>query len=397
MPQVREFIRVDAKGNHNAFFRMTISERIETASGRIAPGEVQAVPGRTYPMAALDLLVRKLSDQGYVERSVSTQTGQYAPIADKEIREYVDIFFKRSRHALDGAYAVKPCDVTAKDIQEARRLVASVRAAGSTEEANDFLQQLYIVLPRKMQQVSDLMVSRMEDVPKLCMRELDLIAIMETQSAVDRGCGGTILDALKLHIQRATEDEKRAILPLLDMDNSRMAGYRIENIFRIFAEKPHAAHEAWCQAHGITSKDLHFLCHGTRTENVLSLASGGFATKSSKKAPRAGSMFGSADDGVFYLAPKGSKSIGYTSIQGSYWARGQDDMGVLFIMRTAYKNPLHLYHQTPGQTSFTAQKIAPHDAVYAHASKGWLHNDEIVIYDPGQAEPTHVAIARKVR
>jgi poly [ADP-ribose] polymerase len=108
-----------------------------------------------------------------------------------------------------------------------------------------------------------------------------------------------------------------------------------------------------------------------------------------------GSLFGKG----CYFAPRAKKSIGYTSLSGSYWKSGNADRAYLMVYKVAYKNALHLDGDSKksgmGGRAFTAENIKPHDAVYAH--KGYLMghnaplcNDEVIAYDEAAIDLIYV-------
>ena len=63
-------------------------------------------------------------------------------------------------------------------------------------------------------------------------------------------------------------------------------------------------------------KNKKLLWHGSRNENWMSIISNGLILN--PNAVITGKMFGQG----IYFAPKSRKSFGYTSYDGSYWARG---------------------------------------------------------------------------
>lgn len=129
--------------------------------------------------------------------------------------------------------------------------------------------------------------------------------------------------------------------------------------------------------HNYHKEDIHYWYHGSRNMNCLSILHNGLILN--PKAPKVGHMFGYG----IYLAPKAKKSIGYTSLNGSFWVHGTSDKAYLFVMKTVYKSPYHVYTWTSGMKSLTKSRISPHDAVFAHAGTS-LRNDEVVIFDDAQ-------------
>ena len=102
-------------------------------------------------------------------------------------------------------------------------------------------------------------------------------------------------------------------------------------------------------------------------------------------APITGKMFGFG----LYFANKAIKSVGYTSLTGSIWAKGSSKTGYLFVYKVAYKNAKHVQKWSHEMSGYTKKHIAPYDALFAHGGAD-LKNDEIIIYDEAQATIQYV-------
>ena len=91
-----------------------------------------------------------------------------------------------------------------------------------------------------------------------------------------------------------------------------------------------------------------------------------------------------------YSAPKAQKSIGYTSLSGSYWASGRDSVGYMFlnavitghklVTQNQYANGIYLATMTGDK--FNSQ-FANYHSVYAKAGTS-LRNDEVIVYNQSQ-------------
>ena len=73
------------------------------------------------------------------------------------------------------------------------------------------------------------------------------------------------------------------------------------------------------------------------------------------------------------------KSINYTDISGSVWAKGKKHRAYLAVYKTAYNNAKDIYTWTSSMTGYRASNIFPNDAVFAHKGSS-LINDEVIIY-----------------
>lgn len=117
-------------------------------------------------------------------------------------------------------------------------------------------------------------------------------------------------------------------------------------------------------------KDIHYLYHGSRNENWY-----GLLTKGPMLRPQCVIITGKAFGNGIYFAPRAKKSIGYSSLQGAYWAGGTQNKAYLAVYKVLYKNQKDVNLSYP----YDLKNIAPCDAVYAH--KGLrLQNDEVIVY-----------------
>ncbi|MDE7246926.1 MAG: poly(ADP-ribose) polymerase catalytic domain-containing protein, partial [Lachnospiraceae bacterium] len=102
-----------------------------------------------------------------------------------------------------------------------------------------------------------------------------------------------------------------------------------------------------------------------------------------------GKMFGMGT----YFAPKASKSIGYTSMNGSYWVGGGSQFGFLALFDTAYGKPWFpdSHSESFGTLNYEKlQKLCPGaDCLHAKAGMKYryastLRNDEVIFYKEEQ-------------
>ena len=85
-------------------------------------------------------------------------------------------------------------------------------------------------------------------------------------------------------------------------------------------------------------------------------------------------MFG---DGI-HFASDIHKSLNYTSLSGSFWAKGRSSIGYMGLFATAYGEPLRI--QYPVNYTEDELKQLGKNCVHAEAGPSLL-NDEIVFYN----------------
>ena len=129
------------------------------------------------------------------------------------------------------------------------------------------------------------------------------------------------------------------------------------------------------------NKKTELFWHGSRNENWLNILQTGLLIRPSG-AVYTGSMFG---DSV-YFADKAQKSIGYTSLSGSYWTRGTSSTAYLALYNVHVGNQKHIYKHDSSCYSLNKSRINKegYDSVFAHGGAD-LRNNEYMIYDTDQS------------
>ena len=95
-----------------------------------------------------------------------------------------------------------------------------------------------------------------------------------------------------------------------------------------------------------------------------------------------GKMFGYG----LYFAPRARKSVGYTSLRGSYWAGGHSPYGFMALYEVVYGKPYDVSTSSGcgDMTYEKLQRVAPGcSCLHAHAGKV-LYNDEVIVYREDQ-------------
>lgn len=137
-----------------------------------------------------------------------------------------------------------------------------------------------------------------------------------------------------------------------------------------------------------TSKE-DLLWHGSRNQNWFNILQTGLLIRPSG-AIYTGSMF---SDGL-YFANKARKSIGYTSLSGSYWAGGNNSKSLLAIFKVNVGNQKHIYKHDSSCYNITEKNLLPYNSVYAHGGAD-LRNDEFIVYNPNRCTIKYLVEIRK--
>jgi poly [ADP-ribose] polymerase len=88
-----------------------------------------------------------------------------------------------------------------------------------------------------------------------------------------------------------------------------------------------------------------------------------------------------------YFAPLAQKSLGYTSLHGSYWAGGNSNSAFMSLYNVAYGKPYDVYSFDSKYYNFNYEILQKNsinaNCLHAHAGN-MLRNDEIVVYKEDQ-------------
>ena len=290
-----------------------------------------------------------------------------------------------ARETVKRNYTVSSSQVTQSMVDAAQDVLTSLMTISDLQEFNDALIRLFTTIPRKMGNVQDHTARKTEDFPRIIQREQDLLDVMRGQivhkpvQTIDAESPDvsdqTILEALGLEFERCTPNDVAAIKVALGScsDKYRRA-WRVTN---------HATQQRFDQFISDNHiDDIRLLFHGSRNENWWSILQSGLVLRPTN-AVITGKMFGYG----LYYAPKARKSLGYTSLSGSYWARGNESRGYMALMNVAYGKPYSVYAFESRLSSFdyrALQRACPGaNCLHAHAGK-MLQNDEIIIYKEDQ-------------
>lgn len=370
----------------------------EDGQFRVEYGRVDATKTTAYyPMSKWDAQIKSKLKKGYqdvtdlkkdlVEEISSTNPETpYKEIEDAAVKAIVDKLQSLARETINKNYTVKASAVTQDMVDAAQKIIDALANLCSTvEEFNENLLKLFTVIPRKMGNVRDYLASDKDEFAKIISKEQDLLDVMRGQiyvkpeveeaSPVEKK-QQTILEELGLVMEEATKDDVALIKTLMkeSADKFRKA-WRVTNL------KTQDRFDKFVADNNI--KDTRLLFHGSRSENFWSIIKTGLVLRPTN-AVITGKMFGYG----CYYAPKCAKSIGYTSLSGSYWARGGCNTAYMALFDVAYGTPYDVYNFDSKYYNLDYNKLQQFkqgaNCLHAHADKGMLRNDEIVVYKEEQ-------------
>ena len=387
----RYLVMVTASANNNKYYKQIPHGNSWTAEyGRVGSSPQR----REYPMSQWDSKYNEKIRKGYVDQSdlvedliqvEKPKSSEYRAIENRVIAEIVDRLQRMAKQAISENYTISANKVTQAMVDEAQNILTSLLGISDVDAFNNTQLKLFTTIPRKMSNVQGHLARSTNDFARIIQKEQDLLDVMMGQvvqhqvieEAVDETTknSNTILEQLGLEFEECDANDIAIIKTALGscVDKFHKA-WRVKNL------KTQKRYDEFVKENKITNTKLLF--HGSRNENWWSIINSGLVLKPTN-AVITGKMFGY---GIYY-APKARKSLGYTSLSGSYWARGSSNSGFMALMDVAYGKPydVHSFDSKYYNFNYDALQRACPGANCLHAHEGsMLRNDEIIVYKEEQ-------------
>ena len=383
---------VTASANNNKYYKQIPHGDSWTAEyGRVGSNPQR----REYSMSQWESKYNEKIRKGYVDQSdlvedliqvEKPKKSEYKEIENKVIAEIVERLQSMARKAISDNYTISSNKVTQAMIDEAQDILTSLINIDDVESFNETLLKLFTTIPRKMGNVQSYLSKSKDDFSDIIQKEQDLLDVMKGQvvqkQIIDESVNenseqkeNTILEQLGLVFEECNKKDIAIIKDALGSCSDKFyKAWRVKNI------KTQRRYDDFVKENNI--KNTKLLFHGSRNENWWSIINSGLVLKPTN-AVITGKMFGY---GIYY-APKARKSLGYTSLSGSYWARGNSSSGFMALMDVAYGKPYDVYSFDSKYYDFNYEKLQQvcKGANCLHAHEGsMLRNDEIIIYKEEQ-------------
>ena len=315
-------------------------------------------------------------------------------VQNLSVREIVKRLWDYANKTIQSAYSVRAEAVTQAMIDAAQEQIDYIAANyqnWSVEEFNKNLNELFIIVPRKMKRVSDCLVSDSSEYDKKLSEEQSLLDTMagqvykpktkiaDTDSEIK--ASESILQKMGITMEEATKEDIAKIKKA--MGDSAGKFYKAWRVTNLETEKNY---QKFTTENNIGNVKL--LCHGSRNQNWFNILKMGLKIRPAG-AIATGSMFGL---GIYWSNPekyKGgvAKSIGYTSL-GGYWTRDYQNCGFLAFFDVAIGDSVDAYSFDSKYYSYNLERLKKDNpkawSLWAHGNTSMLRNDEIIVYDDRQ-------------
>ena len=393
-------VKVEPGENNNKYYQMLDSGDGNFVSkyGRIGTSGYQT---KTYPISKWESTYKSKIKKGYVDQSrlvaettiTPNKKKEYLDINNPSIAQIVARLQSMARQAIKDNYTINSQNVTQVMITEAQLILNNLINTDDIELFNKILVDLFKTIPRKMGKVKDYLAKDDKDFSEIIQREQDLLDVMKGQvvqhsieekdknenNVIEVENNKTILDAMGLQFEEVTQEELKMIKKELgEISNKFYSAWKVIN------NKTQERYDKYIQNNNIKGTKLLF--HGSRSENFWSIINMGLSLK--PQAIKTGSLYGNG----IYFAPLARKSLGYTSLNGSYWVRGNNNSGFMALFDVIYGKPYDVYTFDSKYHNLdyeNLQKMCPgSNSLHAHAGANigysTLKNDEIIVYKEEQ-------------
>lgn len=386
MSRVAKLIFVSDKNNNKYYDMLEEGSNLYVTYGRVGVTEQK----KTYPASRWDSIYKSKVKKGYTdvtELRCEVATVDFQGISDNTISSFVNELQGYAKGSVAKNYTIASEAVTQQQVDEAQKLLDKLSKLSSKiridkVEFNKLLIDLYQVIPRRMKKVQNHLLGsdkaewkkRAKEIVEEEQNTLDVMAgqvkvntVQKTQKKNDKK---TILDAMGLEILPVSEEDVKIIKRELGgIKNQYVRAFKVVNKrtqsrFDNFVEKA-------------KNKKTKLFWHGSRNENWWSIIDSGLVLRPSN-AVKTGSMFGKG----LYAADRARKSLGYTSLQGSYWARGSSRKGFMALYDVHLGNQLVVSRHEGWMSSLDHKKLQKkgnYDSLFAKKGQS-LYNNEYVVY-----------------
>lgn len=378
---------VNPQKNNNKYFKMIPNgDGTWTAKfGRIG-SEIEN--SRIFPMELWDKKYHEKLGNGYSDQSalhhsdaVNVQvSSRFREIKNDCIRKLVNDLMDDARSCINENYTIHAMEVTEDMMQAAREMIMKLTQYTDCETFNGALLELWKVLPRKMQKVSDYTAKSENDFGIIIKREEDLLNVMEAIVKHDTplyfDSQMSILEHMGLEIEEGTAGQTAMVMGYL----SESLKKKVIKVYKVVNTKTQKRFNDFVTSNkeGIMTK---FLWHGSPNSNWLSILEKGMHVNVPSTHGR---MFGSG----IYFSPSAKKSWNYTSASNAIYTSEKKSKVYMGLFTTVYGNAYHAYDRYEFYSSYGLKDFLQNHpgchCVHAHGKTEMLRNDEIIFYRDDQ-------------
>lgn len=332
------------------------------------------------------------------QATVTTDKGEVVDIACSYVKSFFGDLMSYAKKSVSANYKAKAADVTEAQVNKAQAIVDAIaknlKVGSDIKSLNNQLLELYSVITREMKDVRSYLFQPITDnktleiAQKLLSNEQDTLDTMAGQvqlikqqreaNKLNEGATAKkidILDQMGLKISHVTDKKVLDKIKTLMGPNANQLK-RVFEVSNIQTQQRYDNH-----VKNTTNKATELFWHGSRNENVFNILQTGLLLRPSNVSTN-GKMFGWGT----YFADKAQKSIGYTSLRGSYWTGGSENKAYLMLFNVHTGKQLHIRKHDSSCYNLDSKILktkGEYDSVFAEGGID-LRNNEFIVYTESQ-------------
>ena len=351
----------------------------------------------------------------------STFLNSWSAIKNGEVRELFRHLTQYAQRSISHNYQVSAADVTMAQVEEAQNILNNLTKKVDfksnkiskkdlenfdTIGFNALLLELYGVIPRKMERVTNYLLEYtagksitkpiLQKARNILTNEQETLDVMRGEvelrlkqaaktriasSSKDTQSCVSLLDALGIEVSILDEKKSKDAIQIKRI--KKMMQEEVGKFVNAYTVKEIAQEQIFAKnlkESKYRTTDL--LWHGSRNENWLSILKTGLVLRPTN-AIITGKMFGYG----LYFADKCRKSLNYTSLAGSFWTAGNDKKSFLAIYEVHTGRQLKIENYEPWCAGLTYENLKKQnseaDSLFAKGGID-LFNNEFIIYKENQ-------------
>lgn len=375
-----------SSGNNNKYYEMTWDggPNFNVKYGRVESTTQTA----TYPYSMWNSKYNEKIRKGYkdvtdlvaVQVTKDTKTKEtLLDIAERKVNEFMTLMKNYTDKLVSTTYSVKAESVSQKQIDEAQKLIDSLKLLTSSKNPSaveKLLVDLYTIIPRRMSNVKHHLPPniKLENVLEQEQDNLDAMAAQVSlvapktakQVKDEKKKSQTLLGKLGISMTEATATPKE-VEYLIKQSHGR----KVHAIFEVNKPVEDNIFDKWLNAQ--KDKKTSILIHGTRCTSVIPILEIGLKIRPSGNFQFSGKAYGDGN----YFSEHMQKSLGYT---------GYDPDKVILVYEVHTGNPFVYDGWFRGNSfplNYTELQKRGFDSTYVKAGHG-LMNSEIIAYKEQQ-------------
>lgn len=374
-------------GNNNKYYEMVENgSNFDVTYGRVDTTAIH----ETYPMSRWDSKYKEKLKKGYkdithtvmVVQDVVRDDVKVSKIDDAKVDNFLNLMKKYTDGLVAQTYTVKAQSVTQTQVDNAQDFLDRLKKLPKKDKTgiNALLLELYMEIPRRMQDVRDYLVPKI-NLDKVLEQEQDNLDAMASQVSMLKDSKqpkvkkekNTLLDILGITMKEIQPTKEIEYL-IKQLNSGRNT---IKGVFEIQKKAEDIVFDKWLSTQ--KNKDTRVLIHGTKCTSVIPIIEQGLKIRPAGNYQFSGKVYGDGN----YFSETCSKSLNYT---------GYDNDSILLVYEVHVGKPFIYEGWYTGNTfSLTYKNLQDRgfDTTFVKAGGGLL-NSEIIAYKEQQCRLKYI-------